>query len=371
VNFVGLHRFYRDRLMETFMPSWAAVVRCRADYSPVADRLLLPDLAEALIDSPGPHPAPYPLINAIAILTNDTDRKTVSRGGTNFVLSPLFVGSSSTGWESTDSHVDRFGPLSLASAMAASGAAINANAGYIGTGVTRDRMVSAAMTFLNMRLGIWVGNPHNRRRRFWTSVPTFFRPMLNVALFDAGHHRSSKFLELADGGNFENLGLYELIRRKLDLIVVVDGEEDPALALPALVSAIERVADDFEAKISFISQRGPERFVLGAVGLDYPTGIRFAQSPFLVGEVSYRDGTKGVLIYIKATMIRGLQFTTSGYWANNPTFPHQTTIDQFFTPEQFEAYRDLGFCSTTVMSEALKLTETFSDPDALCSNYRA
>ncbi len=41
------------------------------------------------------------------------------------------------------------------------------------------------------------------------------------------HRSDSSFLELTDGGHFENLGLYELVRRKLEVILIVDGEEDP------------------------------------------------------------------------------------------------------------------------------------------------
>jgi hypothetical protein len=31
------------------------------------------------------------------------------------------------------------------------------------------------------------------------------------------------------------------------------------------------------------------------------------------------------------------------YKRRNPDFPHETTLDQLFTEEQFEAYRALGF----------------------------
>ncbi|MFX8004448.1 hypothetical protein ABTK66_18905, partial [Acinetobacter baumannii] len=73
---------------------------------------------------------------------NDPDRLLSWRGGDNFIVSPLFVGSSATGWEPTRSYISKNGPVSVPSAMAASGAAINANAAYVGAGVTRDRLVS-------------------------------------------------------------------------------------------------------------------------------------------------------------------------------------------------------------------------------------
>ena len=62
----------------------------------------------------------------------------------------------------------------------------------------------------------------------------------------------------------------------------------------------------------------------------YPTGVRYAEAPFLVGQLTYSDATKGTLFYIKATLIREMDFTTAGYLASNPEFPHQSTVDQFW-----------------------------------------
>jgi hypothetical protein len=49
------------------------------------------------------------------------------------------------------------------------------------------------------------------------------------------------------------------------------------------------------------------------------------------------------LIYIKPTLTKGLSPDVLGYKKQNPSFPHQTTLDQFFTEQQFEAYRELGY----------------------------
>src|SRR6185312_11436851 len=46
---------------------------------------------------------------------------------------------------------------------------------------------------------------------------------------------------LTDGGHIENLGLYQLLRRRCRLIVVVDAEADPAFGFPSLVR-LERYA---------------------------------------------------------------------------------------------------------------------------------
>lgn len=370
INYVGLHRFYRDRLMEAFMPTDSAVSAMRSGESPVADGLSIATLKDSLKsgDERGtPCPAPYPLINSNVILTNDTNQKYASRGGDNFITSPLYVGSTATGWQKTEEYIDRNGSMTLATAVAASGAAATASAGYIGTGITMNPFVAAAMSALNIRLGLWIGNPSRRKSRKIQSIPTFFSPGLS-ALFSKGHRRDSKFIELTDGGHFENLGLYELVRRKLNVIIIVDGEADPTISLSSLVSATRRIEQDFNAGLTFFPNRGPERLIMYP-SEGYPLGVKYAKAAFLVGRLVYDNKTEGTLIYIKSTLIQNLNFTTSGYLAKNSAFPHQSTADQFFDPDQFDAYRNLGYESASQMIAALDLVNTIRDPKAIRQKY--
>jgi hypothetical protein len=374
VNEVGLHRFYRDRLMEAFMPSPVAVAQGWSTYSPVADRLNVFGLSSSFSNpTHTAGPVPYPVINAFGRIVRDKDPKIVNRGGENFIMSPFYVGSRSTGWEDAKSYSRRYGPLTLATAMAASGAAVNSNAGYIGTGLTRDRLVSAVMTILNMRLGIWIGNPGRKRRKIKVRRrPAYWSPTLTAGLFGFGHARTSAFIEISDGGNFENLGLYELVRRKLGVIILIDGEADATIALPALVSAAVRIKEDFKATLTFPAGLGVDRLVPVDKAVGYPAGAHFAQAPYVVGRVEYEDGSPpSIVVYLKATLIRDLDFTTSGYRAGNPDFPHQTTLDQFFDPTQFEAYRDLGFRSAALMIKELGLAGAngFPTQDKIWQNY--
>jgi hypothetical protein len=287
----------------------------------------------------------------------------------------------------TMEYVRHHGALTLASAMAVSGAAANANAGYIGTGLTRDRFVSTVMSFLNIRLGLWVGNPRAAakrsipgKRRISKKMATYFNPVLTCGILGYGHHRDARYLELSDGGHFENLGLYELVRRRLDLILVVDAEQDRAISLSALVSSANRIKEDFGVSIGFLDAKGPER-LLGKATDRYPSGVTIAKSPFVVVAISYPElpgeagrppvspGKQGVLIYIKSTMVTGLEFSTEGYRAANPDFPHQSTVDQFFDPDQFEAYRDLGKTSCASMIKELGLDGNLGNAAALLAQY--
>jgi hypothetical protein len=339
LNHLGMHRYYRDRLMEAFMPSY--------DQSGNPLRFTEAEgttLTEIWPVSPEPGSRsgrPYPLINTNVILVNDPNIKLQVRGGDSFVLSPLLVGSSATGWLATSDHIKKHGPLTLASAMAGSGAAANANAAYIGSGITRDRIISALMMILNVRLGIWIGSPSGKPGR-----PNHFRPALTHGIFRWGYRRTSRFIELSDGGHFDNLGIYELVRRQVDLMIIIDAEEDPSTAMTALVSVCQRVREDFDAEIKI----GDAADILHMKERDgYPLGAKFAQQPFFYCAVDYANGKSGALVYIKASMIKGLGFTVRGYRASNAAFPNQPTADQFFDPAQFEAYRELGFACASEM----------------------
>jgi TM2 domain-containing membrane protein YozV len=83
INIVGLHRFYRDRLMEAFLPTFGASKFGRATYSPVADRLLLSDLKSSYLSTNSTSPAvPYILINTLGRVINNVHRRTITRGAT-------------------------------------------------------------------------------------------------------------------------------------------------------------------------------------------------------------------------------------------------------------------------------------------------
>lgn len=371
-NQTGLHRYYRDRLLEAFMPDNFAVLRKRTTASPDADSFKLYDAwphdRSANIPKDAPQPTyqelpqssevapadlPYLLVNTNVILINDDDNRIATRGGDNYILSPIYCGSNATGWVRTQHPICR--KLTLASAMAASGAAANSNSGYVGGGLTRSTLISIVMMFLNIRLGYWVPNPndHNVKRRIWRN-PNHWYPGFFYSVLKKGYKRDSGFLELSDGGHFENLGLYELVRRRCRVIVICDGEADKQTAYLALVSAIRRIEEDFGATVEFIPKKGPERLV-ASLEMGYPADAKQSAASYLVARINYRDGTHSVILYLKAAITENASFRVKGYKGANPDFPHEATADQFFDPVQFEAYRELGYRAARSMVADLQL----------------
>ena len=337
VNYLGIHRMYRDRLMELFLPGNRAVETQR--WSPARDA------NKALIEEMCPKGAarPYHLINANVVLVDSKRPKYRERGGSSFILSPLYCGSDATGWRRSTMYMKKTDPgMTLATAMAISGAAANPYAGGGGSGWTRNRAVSIAMSMLSLRLGYWAPHPNPDRER--GEIPNFISPGITSVFVLKRLHEANSVLDLTDGGHFENLGLYELIRRELETVIVCDASADPRGEYVSLATAIERVRVDFRATIEFPD----EKYDLAGLKAGERRGERAdhaaqgADRGFAIGRIVYRSGKVGRLIYIKPTLTKNAGPEIMSYSRQSSSFPHESTADQFFDEHQFEAYRELG-----------------------------
>ena len=53
------------------------------------------------------------------------------------------------------------------------------------------------------------------------------------------------WLNLSDGGHIENMGVYELFRRRCKYIICVDGEADPEFTFQGLMTLARHAQIDF------------------------------------------------------------------------------------------------------------------------------
>lgn len=141
-----------------------------------------------------------------------------------------------------------------------------------------------------------------------------------------------RFANLSDGGHFENLGVYALLQRQCNLIIVGDGEADPKGVLDGLSRLSMLALSDLGVRLEF-----PE----GDLGRIATAGTN-SERHFTVARIRYRDNSTGWLIYLRSSVTGDEDEFIRGYKAKNDAFPHESTTDQFFTEEQFEAYRRLG-----------------------------
>jgi hypothetical protein len=65
-----------------------------------------------------------------------------------------------------------------------------------------------------------------------------------------------------------------------------------------------------------------------------------------IGVIDYGAEQNGYLIYIKSSLTGDENDYICDFARRNDTFPHEATGDQFFSEEQFEVYRALGFHMT-------------------------
>ena len=314
INHVSPHRFYRNRLMEAFMPrpdpAWP--------WDP--DRFYLHKIPVT--------DGPYPLLNTCMTTIGSESQKLKERRGDSFFFSPCYVGAESTRYAPSKTYAG--GAANLATAMAISGAAVDPN-----TAVTRSRPLSFLMSLLNIRLGYWAPNPSLGSGSGMFPLYWWYAYIFRE-LFGCGMNEKTRFVHLNDGGHFENLGLYELIRRRCKTIVVADATEDPSFAFADLGRAVRLARVDFGAKVdldvsALQSEKDPAR------GCDPETA-------WVRGKVRYQgSGEPAEILYIKTKMLRDLPEDVNSYRRAHPPFPDQSTADQFFDEAQFEAYRELGF----------------------------
>jgi hypothetical protein len=94
-----------------------------------------------------------------------------------------------------------------------------------------------------VRLGWWLRNP--RWKEIWTDKYSrlSLRELLSELLGMTTDDRS--WVYLSDGGHFENLGIYELVRRRCRFIVASDAGGDP----DALVAADAATCPDCLAEL--------------------------------------------------------------------------------------------------------------------------
>jgi hypothetical protein len=155
----------------------------------------------------------------------------------------------------------------------------------------------------------------------------------------------SRFVDISDGGHFENLGIYELVRRRCRLIIACDAECDPDMTFASLGNVIRICEVDFGAKI---------KIDVSSIRKDRRTGR--STSHCAVGKIEYGNGGLGTLIYIKSSLLEDENTAVLQYLSQHPDFPQESTADQFFTEDQFESYRKLGYDCTkrTFRDSALK-----------------
>ncbi len=361
VNRFSMHATYRNRLTRAFL----GTPRFRRTPDPLTgfDHGDDPRLKE-FDQTAQTGQRLFPVINMTMNVTAGARGAWAERKGASFIATPLFCGAADLDPERTDPPRGAFVPTRyfagkeseyslpdkvtgtrLGSMITVSGAAASPHWGYHSSPV-----IAFLMTLFNVRLGAWYPNPARvngtigEHDAIQIAKPTNSLKALLEELTGTAR-ADSDALYLSDGGHFENLGVYEMLRRKCRCILVVDAGQDSGCTFFDLGMMIRKAEIDLQLSITMRTERIAGRTHIEKLMADSKDGSQFVG--FAYGDVTYLDeagkpvGT-GEIIYMKPSLCAGAPTSVWAYARDNPQFPHESTGDQYFSESQFESYRTLG-----------------------------
>src|SRR5215813_10218606 len=349
-NANSLHRLYRDRLSKAFLfdpnnrgrdPPAAKQpsVAQRRDFDTL-DTMRLGDLSDA-------H-APYHLINATINIQGSDYANRRGRNADFFLFSKYWIGSEATGYAPREDFAPAAAELDLATAMTISGTAASSN-----MGASSVRPLVPTLTILNVRLGYWLRNPafdaptgavrgDKSPRRAW--IPKHRSNLFLWSEITGRLYENADEVYLTDGGHIDNLGVYELLRRRCRFIIAVDAETDFTMHFPSLMRLARYARIDLGVLIN-LPWEAIRKTTLALMSSSADTGLPKPQAgPHVaIGTIDYGGGETGYLMYVKASLTGDENDYIRDYARRYSRCPHESTGDQFFSEEQFEVYRALGF----------------------------
>ena len=297
----------------------------------------------------------FPVINMTLNVITRNNAALAERKAEAFTATPLFCGSAAlphpsqagkpeaaagafvatasyAGMESRGNENGRNRGPHLGSMLTVSGAAVSPNWGY-----HSSRLTAFLMTLFNVRLGVWLPNPAKATpAQLQLSKPS----NSEIALFNemlGATTDTSQAIYLSDGGHFENLGVYEMLRRRCHSIVVIDAGQDSDAAFADLGNVIRKARIDFDTEITMQPMRIYSRKELTTDKTLGATALGVA-----CGDVAYPGTRQGRLLYLKPSFLPAIPADVRAYGSGDQAFPHDTTLQQWFTESQFESYRALG-----------------------------
>jgi len=346
INEFSLHAFYRNRLTRCYLGA-SNIPRHPNPFTGFDDS----DADVAVSDLlPGKkYYGPFPIFCTALNLTFGEDLAWQERKAASFVFTPLYSGydvpwtaaKTESNWRfngfvRTATYAYPETGVHINTAAAISGAAVSPNMGYHSNPAT-----AFLLTLFSVRLGWWLVNPRILAEDGSAlGTPDCYPPpsppfsLLSLVRELVGRtNDTSNYVYLSDGGHFDNMGLYELVRRRCRYIVICDSEEDPALNFEGIGMAIRKARTDFGVDVA-----------LDLRPLQHMKDSEYSASHCVVGTVVYPEApdNPGTVVYIKSSLTGDEPADVLNYKKQHPVFPHDSTTNQWFTESQFESYRRLG-----------------------------
>jgi hypothetical protein len=356
---LSLHPFYRRRLASAF-----AVRRIRRRDLDLAEAYpyTVSTPLSAYAERAGTD-FPQVIFQAAANITGQ-DRTPPGRRSVSYTLASDFVGGPQVGWVATE-ELENLVSQRLKRDLTVQGAVAISGAAFASAMGSQTRFYEVFLALANARLGAWLPNPYyvwmkSRLHDEW-AVPGLpsRRRLSYYAREILGLHPSTNALLLCtDGGHYENLGLVELLRHRCRVIYCIDASGDSPPLAATLAQAVTLAREELGVTIKLTS---PLDLVPGSATPLEPTSplaalnARLSRTAVCVGEITYPEEVhyvdqhrwahttdKGHLIVAKAVLTADAPYHLLSYALDNVAFPRDSTGDQWFNCDQFDAYQALG-----------------------------
>jgi hypothetical protein len=355
INIFSMNLLYRNRLVRCYLGASRLDSHRHPNpftgFDPADEYSMVAFVKEKGYDGP------YPIVCAALNVTHGERLAWQERKAESFVFTPRYCGYEFSdmhasakakqpgGYRETEQYAypqdarDPFhaevGGVHLGTAISISGAAASPNMGY-----HTSPPLAFLMTVFNVRLGWWLANPRYANDELTLGAAQGGPPCsllyLLKELFASTTDRSD-YVYLSDGGHFENLAIYELVRRRCRYIVACDADADEGMSFGDLGNAIRKCRSDLGVEIT-----------IDPTPLRLSEADGFAKVHGVMGAIRYPECSEGgpvvsgKILFIKPTISETTPRDVLAYRDSHPEFPDQTTADQWFDESQFESYRRLG-----------------------------
>lgn len=367
-NTSSLHSFYRARLTRAYLAVGNPNRSIEGDQAgqgrrPDADVTEVVEGDDTRLSSyqPETRGGPIHLVNACLNQTRDSQSGlyNADRKGCNVTASWRGIEVGRGGFLAA---ADGYDAGTLGRWVAVSGAAASPGAGSY-----TSRGLALLIYFLGVRLGLWVRSPHAGRpalrwlsRVAWRFMP---KPLMLASEASATFFGMDRpWWYLSDGGHFENTGVYALLKRELDFIILSDASCDARYEFGDLENLVRKARIDFGAEIDFYTgEEAAGLFSLAGAELTVVSPEALADNHscrgVLLARIRYRerpgpvraDGSpgpavrpEGTLLVVKPNLHDELDVDVLAYAQKHADFPHESTGDQSFDEAQWESYHRLG-----------------------------
>jgi hypothetical protein len=338
INRFSLHALYRNRLIRAFLGGPHEAAPAGEKRRPnrftgfdESDNIRMVELWPGQGPLAGARWRPFHVVNIALNVVATRNLAWQQRKAESFTVTPRHCGAERLGYRRTEDYGYRDGRgISLGTALAISGAAASPNMGY-----HSSPSVTFLLAVFNVRLGWWLGNPGRagastyRRDGPRLASRPFVSELFGLTSDD------SPYVYLSDGGHFENLGLYEMVRRRCRWIVLSDAGQDGTYDFADLGNAVRKIWIDLGIRIAFPTLNLFEE----------QESTVWKRPRFAVGTVTYPEpgAPQGKILYVKPVVRGDEPADIVAYARENEPFPHESTADQMFDEAQLESYRALGY----------------------------